>query len=128
MSTEKTPPPESNISIGSIPGLINVSKVHLNVSEELIVTTEDKVRLSLAKHLGRMEKKREWLTPLGILVSVILTFVTSTFKDFGLEAATWKAVMIIWGIFALGWLIYSVKHALQSAKIEDIVDKLKKGG
>jgi hypothetical protein len=75
-----------------------------------------------------MEKKREWLTPLGILVSVILTFVTSTFKDFGLEAATWKAVMIIWGMFALGWLIYSVKHALQSAKIEDIVDKLKKGG
>ena len=128
MNTEKTPPQESNINIGSIKGLVVASEVHLmNLPQEVIVTTEDKVRLCLSQHLKRMEKKKRWVAPFGILAAIILALVTSTFKDWGLDAATWRAIFIIAGVLSLSWLIYSVKEALGSEKIEDIIGELKKG-
>ena len=128
MSTEKTPPPESNISIGSIPGLINVSKVYRNVSQEVIVTTEDKLRLCLAKHFENIKRKNDWIAPLGVLLSIVVTFVTATFRDVGLEATTWKAIFLIAGVLSVIWLIYTIIQALHTVKVEDIVEELKKGG
>lgn len=126
MNNEKKPPQQSNINIGSVEGLVNVSEVHLNVSQEVIVTTEDKIRLCLSKHLGKMEKKKGWIAPLGILLTIILTLSTSNFTDMGFKAATWQAVFIISGIISFIWLLYSVKDALQSEKVEDIISELKK--
>jgi len=126
MNDAKKPPQQSSINIGSLEGLVNISEVHLNVSQEVIVTTEDKIRLCLSNHLDKMEKKKSWLVPIGILVTIILTLVTSDFKDRAFKAATWQAVFIISGIISLIWLIYSVKDALQSKKAEDIISELKK--
>lgn len=127
MNTEKTPPPESNINTGSIPGLVSVSKVHMNLSEEVIVTTEDKLRLCLTKHFEKIKRKNDWIAPLGVLLSIILTFVTATFRDVGLEAATWTAVFLIAGILSLIWLVYTIMQALHTVRVEDIVEELKKG-
>jgi hypothetical protein len=73
-----------------------------------------------------MEKKRNWIAPLGILVTIIVTLVTSDFKNVGLNAATWQSMFIIAGLISLGWLVYCVKEAWQSKDIEDIIDELKK--
>ncbi len=73
-----------------------------------------------------MEKKRGWVTPLGILLAVIAMLITTNFKDAGLDAATWKAFFIIAAILLFVWLIYSVIEALRSEKIEDIIGELKK--
>ena len=127
MSTGETPPQKSDINIGSTEDLVVVSQVHLmNLPQEVITTTEDKVRLCLSEHLKRMEKKRGWFTPLGILVALIATLITTNFKDAGLDAATWKAFFIIATVLSFGWLIYSVIKALRSEKIEDIIGELKK--
>jgi len=122
------PPEKVKIDTESLANqLVNVSEVYLNVSQEVIITTEDKVHLCLSKYLKRIEKKRSWITPLGILVAIVLTLVTSTFNDIGLDAPTWRAIFILGGIISLGWLVRSIKEALQSQKIEDIVGELKKG-
>jgi hypothetical protein len=133
MNIKETPPQKpdinigkSDINIGSIEGLVHVSEVHMNVSQELIVTTEDKIRLSLNEHLKKMEKKKGWITPLGMLISFTLILITAGFKDTGLDAATWKAVFIIADVIAFGWLVYAIKESLSSVKIEDIIDELKK--
>ena len=126
MNTEKTPSHQSTINTGSIESLVNVSEVHLNVSQEVIVTTEDKMRLCLSEHLKRMEKRKGWVAPLGILGAIVVTLVTSTFKDMGLDAATWKAVFIITGLISLCWLIHSVKESWNSEKMEDIIKCVKK--
>ena len=126
MNIKETPPQKSGINTGSIAGLVNISEVHFNVSQEVIVTTEDKIRLSLSEHLKKMEKKRGWVTPLGMLISFTLILITASFKDTGLDAATWKAIFIIADAVAFGWLIYSLKESLQSVKMENIIDELKK--
>lgn len=128
MNNEEKNPQQVNISIDSIsPQLVNVSEVHLNVDQEVIITTEDKIRICLSDYMKKMEKKRGWITPLAIFITIIIAFSTSTFKDIGLDASTWRAIFIIAGIISFGWLILSVREAKQSIKLEDIVSELKKG-
>jgi len=117
---------KSNINIGSIEGLVNVSEVHLNVSQEVIVTTEDKIYLSLEKHLKKMEKKRAWVTPLGLTLSFTLTLITSDFKNMLFGPAVWQAFFIIGAVASFIWLLFSIKDALSSARIEDVIAELKK--
>jgi hypothetical protein len=100
--------------------------VHLNVSQEIIVTTEDKIRLSLADHLKKMEKKRAWVTPLGLTLSFTLTLITSDFKNMLFGAAVWQAFFAIGAVTSLIWLALSIKDSLTSARIEDIIAELKK--
>lgn len=126
MNTENTSPPPATINIGSIADLVNISKVHLNVSQEVIIITEDKVRICLSEHLKKMEDRRIWITPLGILLTIVITLITTDFKSVVFEAATWKAIFVIAGFFFFGWFIYSGKRALKSVKIDDIINKLKK--
>ena len=126
MNSERTPPRQIITSSDFIERLITNSEVYQNVSQKFIITTEDKLRLCLSEHLKQLEKKRSWVAPLGILITIIVTLVTSNFKKVGLDAATWQAIFIIAGLIALGWFIYSVKEAWQSEKIEDIIDELKK--
>ncbi|OGH05861.1 MAG: hypothetical protein A2W22_05405 [Candidatus Levybacteria bacterium RBG_16_35_11] len=107
--------------------IITVSEVNLNLSQGIIITTENKVRICLSDHLKRMEKKKGWLAPFGIFVTVIVVLLTSTFKDVGLDSATWHAIFIIAGLISFGWLLLSIREALQSEKVDDIVNELKKG-
>jgi len=74
-----------------------------------------------------MERRRSWIAPLGIVVTIVVTIVTSTFKDVGLSADTWYAIFIIVGFLSFVWLVWSIKEVLKSEKIEDIVEELKKG-
>ena len=106
--------------------LVNISEVHLNVSQEVIITTDDKVRLCLTEHLKRMEKKNVWMTPAGVFVAIVTTLVTSTFKDIGFDAATWRAIFIIVGVVSFVWFLWTIKEAWQSENIEDVVARLKK--
>ena len=73
-----------------------------------------------------MEKKKSWVTPLGVFLALIATLITTNFKDVGLDAETWLAIFIIATILSFGWLIYSVIEAKRSEKIEDIIGELKK--
>lgn len=129
MNEERRPPQQANIDISSIMlQLATYSEVYLNLPQAAIITTEDKILVCLSKHLRRMERKRSWMTPLGIFVAIAATFVTSTFKDFGLDAAYWYAIFFFGALLSLGWLVVSVIAAFKSGKPEDIVDELKKGG
>lgn len=107
--------------------LVNVSEVHLNVSQEVVITTEDKIRICLTDHLKRMEKRLAWIAPLGVLITIVITLVTSTFKAIVFDAATWRAIFIIAGVLSAIWLILTAKEAIKSEKLEDIVSELKKG-
>ena len=127
MSIEKTPPPESRISVGSTKDLETISELYLtSLPQDVIATTEDKVRLTLADYLKKTEKKRGWLTPMGLMISFTLTLMMSAFKDWGISADTWKALFIIGDIAFFIWLVYSVIEAFRSVKIDDVITELKK--
>ena len=127
MNIEKTPPQESRISIGSTRDLETISELYLtNLPQDVITTTEDKVRLVLSDYLKKMEKKRGWLTPMSLLISFTLTLMMSGFKNWGLSADTWKAIFIIGDIVFFIWLIYAVIQSFQSVKMDEVIAELKK--
>ncbi len=127
MSIEKTPPQESRISVGSTKDLETISELYLtSLPQDVITTTEDKVRLTLSDYLKKMEKKRGWLTPMGLLISFTLTLMMSGFKDWGLSADTWKAIFIIGDAVFFIWLVYAVIQSFRSVKLDDVIAELKK--
>ena len=102
------------------------SQVHLNLGEGFIVTTEDKVKLCLIEHLKNLEKKNSWITPLGLLITVILTFLTTDFKNWIIPKYTWQAIFLISGVIFFGWLIYGIYTFCKAKTIDDVVGEIKK--
>jgi len=107
--------------------LVEVDQLYLNVSQRVIVTTEDKINLCLTKHFKNAEKKREWLTPLSLLIAIIIVFATSNFRAYILSAATWEAIFIILGVVCVGWFFLTIKNAFLKIEIENIIEELKLG-
>ena len=127
MRIEKTPPQESHITIGSSKDMETVSELYLtSLPQDVITTTEDKVRLTLMGYLKKTEKKKGWLTPMGLTISLTLTLMMSAFKDWGLTADTWKAVFVIGDIASAAWLVYAVVESFRSVKLDDVIAELKK--
>ncbi|MGD1120248.1 MAG: hypothetical protein ABR886_12340 [Dehalococcoidales bacterium] len=127
MNIEKTPPPAARISADPTKDLETISELYLtSLPQDVITTTEDKVRLTLSDYLKKMEKKKAWLTPMGLLISFTLTLMMSGFKNFGLSADTWKAIFIIGDIIFFIWLVYAVIQSFQSVKMDDVITELKK--
>lgn len=107
----------------------DTSKVYSNLGQEIIITTEDKIRLCLIEHLSRMEKRNAWIAPLGILITIIIVFPTTTFREFlFFSADTWKAIFVISGIIAVVWLARALLQARISSSLTDVVRNIKATG
>lgn len=106
--------------------ILEKSKVHLNLEEGFIITTEDKIKLCLIRYLKGLEKKNSWITPLGLLITVIVTFLTTDFKDWLFSKYTWQAIFLISGAIFFVWLIFAFFVLCKTKTIEDIVEEIKK--
>lgn len=107
--------------------LSQVNEVHMNVSQNVIVITEDKLRLHLSSGVKRMERKNVWIAPLGIFLAIMLPFLTADFKDFFLKAATWQAVFVIAAVLSFIWFLLAIFQRIKSETIDDLIEKIKKG-
>jgi len=106
--------------------IVENSKVKSSLGEIIIISTEDKIELCLMKHLGDLENKSGWITPFGLLLTVILTFLTTNFKEWYLSKEAWQAVFLIAGAIFLGWLIIAVIKAWRTKSVKDILEEIKK--
>ena len=107
----------------------DTSKVYSNLGQEIIITTDDKIRLCLIEHLSRMGKRTAWITPLGIFLTIGIVFPTTTFREFFyLSADTWKAIFVIGGLISIVWLIRAVWQARVSSSLGDVVKSIKASG
>lgn len=103
------------------------TKVHINLGQDAIVITEDKVRLVLMTHLRKLETKRRWIAPLGLLVAIVTAFATANFKDaFGLKAATWEAIFILAGVASLIWTVVAIVISIRAPSVDDVVSEMKR--
>ncbi len=108
------------------PNQIAVGSVHTNNEQTLINITEDKLRLALLEHLSKLESKRRWHVPLGVLLALIPAVLTSEFKDVAsVDKATWKAFFMFTSLGAGIWLISTVRWAFASATLDDLIHKIK---
>ncbi len=102
-----------------------VKTIYNNIESDLIVTTEDKVKICLHNHLSNIEKRNGWRTPLGIFATIIVTFVTTSFNDVIFVAATWMAIFFLSALISFVWLINSVYQASKSESPDIIIEELK---
>ena len=103
-----------------------VNEVHLNVSQNVIVTTEDKLRIHLSKNVQRIEKHGKWVAPLGILISLLLSLVTADFKNYGLKSSTWEAIFIMGVGISTLWLIYARWQRRKAETIDQVIEGIKR--
>jgi Flp pilus assembly protein TadB len=128
MSDKTNPSQTVTIDTDSIASrLMENANVNWNIAQEVIITTEDKVRICLLENLKRIERKSGWMAPLGILIAIFTTLTTTTFNNVLLDSSTWRAIFLLVGGASLIWLIISVVQALCSKKVDDVVIELKKG-
>ena len=109
--------------------LTKCSTIHKNVNQDIIITTEDKIKLVLMSTREVLTAQREWWTPLGLLLSFIATLVTTDFKDsMGLTKDTWTAIFIILTSLSIIWLIRACIKLYKNRNqdnLEIIIKKIK---
>ena len=105
--------------------IVQETTAHINLSQDTIIITEDKMRLCLMTHLQKAERRYAWLGPAGILATLLATFATTTFHDYYLPAAVWSAIFIVAAILTAGWLIKSLWQARGAATVDDLVSQMK---
>jgi hypothetical protein len=56
-------------------------QIHRNVASDIIVTTEDKVKLCLMAYMSHIEKRKEWITPFSLFIAIITTLIITSFNS-----------------------------------------------
>jgi hypothetical protein len=103
---------------------VQVSTVYQQVEQTVIITTDDKVRLCLNRHLEKMGRRQEWIAPFGLLLTIILTLVTVDFKSVVLSKDTWLAIFVIAAVLSALWLVSSLRHLSKASSIDEVIEDL----
>src|ERR1700675_2580035 len=111
--------------------LLQITAVHFNVAQEYIMITEDKTYRCLRDWKDKIEARKSWMAPVLLLIPLVLTFVTATFRDaLGLSKDTWQAVFILGMVFAGVWTLRELLNLLnrkETLTVEQLILDLKKG-
>jgi hypothetical protein len=127
MSPSDPTAPTFQASIGE--EITQTSKVHINLAQDVIVTTEDRFRLCLQGHVDRLAAKERWLAPVSLFFTFMVVLVTSTFRSYLLPAETWLAIFVIGTFLTAIWSIIAIiKAARTDTKIDTLVREVKKSG
>ena len=99
----------------------------VNVSSNFITISEDKAKLCLRDYIENHKQRISWITPLSLFLTILLTLLTTDFKDsFGLTNVHWESIFIILGFITLGQLIFSLFKRRKYMTIDNLVDIMKK--
>lgn len=103
------------------------AEMSMNIRQQLIVTTEDKIALCIHEHMRFVEKRKEWLTPFSIFLTAIIVLITADFKDWVLPKATWQAFFLMLAFISFAWLVVSLVQMPKHINADTLVEKIKKG-
>jgi hypothetical protein len=112
--------------------MLQLTNVNVNVAQELILTTEDKVRLYLNEHVRLIEQRKAWHTPAGIVLTLVLSFVGTSFHDSRISESwviskdTWQAFFMFLTLASVVWLGHALRQRPKCFSIEQIVQLMKK--
>ena len=133
MSQDNDPSNKGNISAAEDSSqLIKNVTVYDNLDQNLIRITEDKLENILLKHLKNIQDEKAWITPFGVLLTLIfIPITTEKFKDsLSIDASVWGAACYIGIVISLVWTLYSVYRAYscKGNNLEGLINKIKKSG
>lgn len=105
---------------------VQVVEIHINVDQEIIQITEDKLRLILKDHLSSISQSGGWVSPCSVLLSIIATFCTAKFDTFlGLGPEFWRSLFSLVGISSLIWLFVAWRKGQEVLTLDEFIKKVK---
>ena len=104
-----------------------VQRVDANVSQEIVVTTADKVRLVLRDAMQKIELRDAWKAPLGILVTLLVVLPAfNSLQDFlWIPKNVWQALLLLCTALSAVWLASSLARRKRAPTVEDILNNLR---
>jgi hypothetical protein len=106
--------------------------IHKNLTQDVLLTTEDKMKLTLIEYREILASRSEWLGAGTLALSFLSSLLLTTFKDIGpLKAGTWQAVYFIFFLAAMARFIsvlYKMYKNRKKATINYVIRKIKQSG
>lgn len=106
------------------------SSIHSNLSQEVIITTSDKLMLALLEHKKYIKNESDWIPPVTIFLTIILVLVSADFKAFwGISADSWRSFFIIITIGSIIWSFITLYKAFkyrEEGDLNKLILRLKK--
>src|SRR5437762_161242 len=85
---------------------IKQSAVHINLGQQMIIVTEDRLRLDLNEFSESTKHRQKWHAPAGMLMTEIAASVTPSFHEtIGISGPQWEALFRLLMVVTLFWLL-----------------------
>jgi hypothetical protein len=127
MNAPQQPPP-AQIVAGLTAEMVQSNTVTMNVAQNTLVITEDRLELCLIKSVPHVHVKDCWIAPLLTTVTLAATLATAQFRDLLFSAATWQAVFVLALLGSIAWTVHSVGRALHAIDVKVVLDRLRSAG
>jgi hypothetical protein len=106
--------------------------IHKNLTQDVLLTTEDKMKLTLIEYREMLASRSEWLGAGTLALSFLSSLLLTNFKDIGpLKASTWQAVYFIFFMAAMVRFIsvlYKMYKNRKKASINYVIKRIKQSG
>ncbi len=132
MTTPKPPPRKGAVIELDQEDLKSEVIIHKNLTQDVLLTTEDKMKLTLIEYKDILASRGEWLGAAYAAFALLAALLTSDFKDIGpITGSTWQA------IYAVFFTLFFVRFASvlvnmyknrKKANINYIIKKIKQSG
>lgn len=104
------------------------SAVHVNLGQQMIILTEDRLRLELNELSDSTRHRQGWRAPAGMLITEVAVFVTSSFHDaIGISGQQWQALFRTLIVGTVIWLLAELIRGRRSSSADSLIEKLKAG-
>lgn len=103
-----------------------VDQFYDNTQSNVIRITDDKLKVILMENKEGLIKSNDFLAPLTLLISFVLTFCTTDFKDFlWISSSVWKAFYLFLTFGAAVWLFLELKKRKKNISIDELITKIR---
>ena len=129
MSPRKLPSPKGAVIELDDDDLKGEIIIHKNLTQNLLVTTEDKMKLALIEHRDALASRDEWVGAGALIFSFMSPLLIANFRDIGpITADTWRTIYFLFCALAfyrfISVLIKTSRNR-NKAKIDYLINQMK---
>ena len=104
--------------------------VHENLSQDVVLTTTDRLKLALLEHQKALYARSGWIAPVSVFLSLLAAIVAADFKDaLGISKDQWRSGFLLALVLCGFWLAHSLIQVLRNwtkGDIDKLVEKIKR--
>jgi hypothetical protein len=103
-----------------------VNQFYDNTQSNIIRINDDKLKVILYENKETISNNQNFLTPLSLLITFILTYCTTDFKKFlEIPATTWEGFYFFCCLASIVWLFVELKKIKKNITLDQLIDKIK---